>query len=602
MLARNGVARDKEAIGGQKGAHAAFLLGLILLPSLVFFLYVGAYYRPLDNMQNTPVLVVNMDGRAESLQVEDAIMASGVYEFRRANYEYALQAVGDGSEWAAIIIPEDFSDRLENGQDAQLVLLADDSRSYVVTRVLSPTISVLSDRISASMKSGASERVGEGLSAASLQEKLTSSQLSAAGAASGRIGGGQQELSVYTSTASDYAGEMGQSGVKIASSLKTAAFSADALHSGLVALQDGGSSLQSGLSALKNGTSQLRAAHASLDSALGMSISAANSLDNSSAKSQLLYILASAKNGSAQEYAGIGLIDDSAGALYSGSSALSSGISSAAAGSAQLENGMFQLQDSQARLASSTNDAALSLAQISGSQLAASDGQGALSAGLGQLSSKQSKIAGALSDASSVSYSPPSISISLREANKTDYGTFFATAFVVLGLFFGAASAYVFFRLSGGSRALASSAIICLAQSLALLAVYLSMGFPARLGAESLLIVFMLTSATFLLLARAIVSLLGRTFSASNLQVLSPVLSLLAVFMISSGGAIWPQHTLNYPFSLFAPFIPFFHSTAAVRSSALAGIWPANGILAMLAFCAVFIGVAYAASRWHAAK
>ena len=573
------------------------LIGLVLLPTLVFFLYVGAYYRPLDNMANTPVLLVNMDGSETSLLVENAIVSTNVYSFRKVNYEYAKQAIAEGTEWAALVIPEDFTERLENKQDAEIVLLVDDSRSYVVTRVLGPTISTISERVNARMKAAASERLGEGLSAAVAQEKLTSIQLASASAGAGKIAEGQQALEEYSSTASVYTGEMGSSGTVIASNLKTAGYSADALRSGLITLQDGSSTLSSGLRALSNGTAQLKASHAALDGALAQSIAVAGTLDNSSAKTQLLYILNSAKNGSSLEYAGIMRLDSAATDLYAGSTQITGGMANAVSGSASLETGLFKLQRGQAALASSLNDEQLALSQISSAQGDAAKGSSSLSGGLALLSSKQAKIANSLSDGADAAYSQPSMKITVREANKTDYGTFFATAFVVLGLFFGAASAHIFSAITYPKKSLQVALLFCLAQTVVLLAVYLGMGFPAKLGAESLFIIFLLISVTFIFLARALTSFFGSSLKADSLQMLSPILSLLAVFMISSGGAIWPQHTLNEPFSQFAPYIPFNYATMAVRSCALAGNWPANEMLALALFCALFALVAFAVGK-----
>jgi len=97
------------------------------------------------------------------------------------------------------------------------------------------------------------------------------------------------------------------------------------------------------------------------------------------------------------------------------------------------------------------------------------------------------------------------------------------------------------------------------------------MGFPAKFGIERLFLILLLTSITFLFLARALTSFFGSQLKSESLQVLSPVLSLLAIFMMSSGGAVWQQHTLNEPFPQFASFIPFNYATGAIRACSLAG-------------------------------
>ncbi|MFA6328267.1 MAG: DUF3533 domain-containing protein [Candidatus Micrarchaeia archaeon] len=564
------------------------VLGLILIPALVFGLYVGAYYKPMDNMANTPVLVVNMDGGGIGASVENTILGTNAYQFRRATYQYAEQSISGGTEWAAIVIPEGFSDRIENGQDAQLELMVDDGRSYVATRVLSPTFTVLTERVNAALKDAAGKQVGIGLSHASFQEKMTSSQLGAAGSASGQIADAQGRLGAYTSTASSYSGEMASSGREIASNLRTAGYSADALRGGLVSLQEGSAQVQSGALALKNGTGQLKAANAALSTSISQSLALAGTLDNSSVKTQLLAALQAASTVSALESAGIARLDSGAASIYSGSSQVTSGLYTAASGAARLETGIFQLQDAQVRLSSSMGDEALSLGQVSEGQTAAAAGQEELSGGLQMLSSKQAKLASAIGKASDYSENLPTVALKVHESNKTDYGTFFATAFVALGLFFGAASAYLFCALTHAKRALPFAALFCLAQVLVLLGLYCCMGFPARAGIDALFLNMVFISGMFLMMTRAITYLMGDIFTSEQVQIMSPVLSLLAIFMISSGGAIWPQHTLNEPFSYFTPYIPFYYAVMAFRSSALMGAWPEGDIAVMLVFCVIF--------------
>ncbi|VVC00805.1 ABC-2 family transporter protein [uncultured archaeon] len=582
--------------------HKWMMMGLVLLPTLVFYLYVGAYYRPLDNMSDTQILVVNMDNTPLSYQIEDSIMQTNLYQFKRATYEYARQGISDGSEWAAIVIPAGFSDRINNGEQAEIWLLADDGRSYVVTRVLSPTFTVLTDRINAAVQESAREKVGRGLREAASQETLTSMQLGGAAGASSKIANGQHGVAAYSSEAAYASSELGYSSALLARSTRDAMMSVDALRSGLVELEGGSGRVTAGLLSLKNGTGQIATAHNTLDGVVNQSLAVAQTLDNSSQKTQLVTLLTAAKTISTAEKAGIAQVDGGAGTLYSGSQQVTSGLSQARYGTGTLEDGLVRAYEAQKLVSSSSFEESNSLSQISEGAEQLAEGQEKLSGGLSALSYKEGKISTALGTAADYTLYPPSVKLVMKESSKTDYGTFFATAFVVLGLFFGAASAYVFSALNMVKRALPYAAAFVLAQALVLLFAYLWMGFPDRAGAEQLFIVLVFVGATFLMMTRAIIYLLGDIFTAEHLQVMSPVLSLLAVFMISSGGAIWPQHTLNPPFSYFAPYIPFNYATMAVRQSALSGAFPAVQIGYLIAFCLIFYAVRKGAVAWRKGK
>lgn len=586
------LARRETAFVADEAAHFSGKLpeaaGLLLIPSLVFVLYVGAFYQPLDNMKNTPVLLVNMDGGETAAQIEGSILGTNLYQFRRTSYEYAQASIQAGKEWAAIVIPGGFSERLERGEDAELVLLVDGQQSYIVTRVLMPTFSALTERINAKYREGASQAIGEGLSAASTQERLSSGQLGAASEASGRLAAGSAGASVYSAAAAGASYELGFSGKAVSSSLKTVGYSADSLRVGLITLGNGSTQITDGIATIKTGTAQAKTVHAALNAAINQSSTIAEGLPDSASKTQLMSALSAARNYSALEGSGLSAIDRGAGQLYAGSAALQDGIWAAANGAWRLEQAIFLIHGAQVKLSGGNGELALSLSQISEGEGKISAGQAKISRGLSLISIKENTIGKSLSDASEYAMQMPEIRLKTYESNKTNYGTFFATAFVVLGLFFGSASAYVFCALTRAKRAVHPSVVFCVAQAAILLAAYLAMGFPARGGAEALFFIMLAISLTFLMMTRAIAYLIGDIFTSEHLQIMSPILSLLAVFMISSGGAMWPQHTLNEPFSAFTPFIPFFYSAMAVRASALGGDVPVFDLAALAVFCLAF--------------
>ena len=578
------------------------ILAMILIPAAVFVLYVGAFYQPTDNAKDTSVMLVNLDTGALGAQTENAIMESGAFKFRTATYDYARQSIADGREWAAVVIPPDYSEKLEGGQKSELWLIVDDQQSYIITRVLYPTFTVVAQKVNEQVQASYLEQMGSGLGSAATQEELTQLQLVEVSSASQQLAVGTGQAAAYTKTASQYSGEIAASTGQLARGMWDAGMAADSLRAGLVTATSGANSLTENLATLKNGSAQVKGAHQMLNGTLGAAMQAAQALPNSTAQATIIAALTGAQFISSQEYAGIVSIDSGAQQLYDGSGQLASGLQTATNGAGSLEESLLFAYRGGKAAASGIYDTSDSLNTLSGGEETLSSGQGQVAAGTGLLAYKEGKMAGALSSASQAAASPPGVELVLKEANKTNYGTFFATAFIVLGLFFGAASAYVYAALNMVKRALPFAALFCLAQVLVLLGAYLYMGFPAREGIEALFAVMIVISATFLMMTRAIAYLMGDIFTSEHLQIMSPVLSLLAVFMISSGGALWPQHTLNAPFSSFTPYIPFYYATMGVRETALGASFPLYQMEMLAAFCLAFYIIRRLAERYRRVK
>jgi putative membrane protein len=582
-------------------AKPLLLCGMLAIPALLFYLYVGAFYDPMGNMKNTKVYLANMDKGQYSQAVEGAILASNIYSFEKADYEYAREKVLNGEAWAVLVIPPDFSSDLENGKDTQLVLVMDEQDSYIVARVLKPTFMLLADRIGQSFSKSANREIGAAVSTLSAQDYLTSQQLAALSSGSAQLAAGQGNVTIGSGTLSSYSSELAGSERDLSSNLRIAGYSAGSLRSGLDDMQSGTGELENGAKTLQNGTSQLITVNRYMNTALAQSLLAANSLDNSTAKAQLIYMLQTTYGLSQMEGAGLAKVNSGAGRLSSGASSLYYGLGQASDGAGSLEGGLYTASDSGYLLSSSTDEAALSLNTLSQGSEKISDGQGKMTTSLSLLSDKQATISDSLGQVDEHLSSSPSIGLSVMESNKNDYGTLFATAFLVLGLFFGSASAYIFASLNGLKHPKQSAAIVCFFQALLLLAAYLLMGFPSRGGTDALFALMFLTSLVLMLFTYTIVSMITPKFTSESLQLVSPLVSLLAVFMISSGGALWPQHTLEGHFANYAPYIPFYHAVMSIRASALGAGMLYTSVAALFGFCAIFIAVP-AALQWVRAR
>ncbi|MFA6329858.1 MAG: ABC transporter permease [Candidatus Micrarchaeia archaeon] len=570
------------------------LIGLLLLPCLIFLLYVGAYYQPITNAENTEVLLCNMDGSGLSNTVADAIMATNSFKFRRASYEDGLSSVQSGDAWALLVIPSDFSSRFENGENPQIRMVLDDQRSYIIARVLTPSFDVMMEKLNAKLSEEYSDEIAEGLGAAASQTQLSSVQLGTLSASSKLLSSSSSQVALGTGTASTYLSELSLSEGKLATGLKKAAYSSGVLSGSLSQLSGASATLQESTGTLKSAAEQVSTANTAEQSYLLSAISSANSLPDSAERNFTLLALQNAYNLSLKQGSGLNTTKNGLATLYSSQGVLSGKLGEASTGAFNLSTSLYDAYSAQSTASSSTGQASSSLTTASGASSRIATGQGQAGRAAGLLSQKDSALSGKLGEASDAAASLSEVKFSIVETNASSYGTFFATAFIVLGLFLGSVSAYVLCCLDRLRRPFGACVAIVVVQCVILLSVYLAMDFPARGGVASLLAVMMLTGLLFALLVRAFCKALSPKITAEHLQVISPVMTLLAVFMLSSGGVIWPQHTLQWPFSLFAPYIPFNYSVTAIRASALSGSVPVAQAWAMLAFSAAFILMAKA--------
>lgn len=581
----------KAPAGGERRKlclECLVVLAILLIPSTVFYLYVGAFRQPVTNTDQTQVLMVNMDNGTVGRQVEDAIIATGTYKFERANYSYAANAVGDGEQWAAIVIPPGFTQRVEDGGDAQIVLLADDSSSYILIRVLSPTVSEVVSGIDLKVKLDAANQTAAAEDQIAMQQAAAAEQLSLLSNTSGELGTGTSTLSTSLGSGSTGLSDTSASEYGLAGAVQAAAAGAVNLHSGLVALGNGSRSVAAGAGSLDSGTAQLMALNTQLNSVLDAAM--ANALTSNSPS--LAAEIATAEAMSSAEYSGLSQANSGAASLSSGANSLDSGLRAAANATGTLAYTMGQVYPAIMYTANQSALASHSLGYASEETSKASSGAAKISDSLGLVSNESGQLSSAGSQVSSVAASLPGVSLVVDEENKADYGTFFATTFAILGLFVGASSAYLYSALGKLKRPLLFAMLLALVQSVVLAAVYSCMGFPMRGGEGAFILVLFSAAAGFVLLTQAMAAIISPNITHEHLTYISPALSILAVFMISSGGVLWPCFTLQPPFSSFSPYIPFSYAVAGVRATALRGDFPLYDVAMLAAFAAVFLAAA----------
>ncbi len=555
---KQSIIKDSKNILSKK----LMLIGLILIPSILFVLYVGAFYQPMDNLDQTKILLINEDQKEFSKTIENTLLATNAYKFSTANYAYALTQIQEGKAYGAIVIPSGTSDRISEGKNVEIFFVVDEQQSYIVARVLNSYFSAAIDKINLKIKEQTLSETSNALNLISTQEKTSALALNQLNLGTQKIIQGEEEIKSSTQKISEYTNEISLANNTLSDALYGGGTSQNKLINGLT-------DAKSASIAISNGAGQLYPLSDSLTAIIN-----SDSNISTSNKTTLLYLIAAQKSGLLQ--------------IKSGADALSSGLLTARAGVNQAQNGMYLAADNAQKISSETKTLAYNTEKVSQGVTELINGNNKVLNGEELLKEKEQKLAEQLVTASSTLENSPKITLDIREANKNNYGTFFATAFIILGLFLGAASGYAFLKTSKIKNEAIFSIIIAAMQTVVITVFYILMNFPSNGGIISLFFLLLIINLVFVSICRGIALIISNDFDFAHLQLYSPIVSLLAVFMISSGGTLWPQQTLNPPFDLFTPFIPFNYAVSATKINTLGGIIPLTQIGLLIIFAVIF--------------
>jgi ABC-2 type transport system permease protein len=106
---------------------------VLLMPLAVMAMFVAGYG---EERSEVPIVVVNLDRGSISWQLIESLRSSGTFKIvaYAATMEEGTELVRKGVAYAAIVIPEGFSDSILSGQSTRIVTCArrgvrDESRS-----------------------------------------------------------------------------------------------------------------------------------------------------------------------------------------------------------------------------------------------------------------------------------------------------------------------------------------------------------------------------------------------------------------------------------------------------------------------------------------
>lgn len=575
------------------------LIALMTIPVMYGGLYLWGNRDPYGRLDRVPVALVVADqgvavnGSTTNFgqQAAEQLKSDGTFNWTTLSSESEARSEVDRGRYDfAVVFPVNFSSDLNsagssNPSQASIVLITDDTNSYLSTTIAKQAATSLSTAVAASVAKNASQQLLAGIA----------------------------QLRVGISNAHDGATQLADGSSQLASGTASALSGASALSSGLAQLQSasaqlpeqsaelaaGGSTLSSKLGELQTGVSTL-SGYAGSAQQITQQLYTANGCGTGSATAQcpaltqLLQLNSGIASGTSSfASSSIPLLTGAANSLStslnqlaSGAPSLADGIAQAAAGASQLHNGLQQL-----------NSGATSLDSGAG-QLR--DG---LANGLSQApdhsSDEQAAIASAISNPVSVDQQ------AITQAQ--NYGAGLAPFFISLAAWIGI---YALFLMV---RPLSRRALIAVRRPIT--TVIAGWAVPASFGLVQMIALYLVLVGPLGLHIASPLAMFGfmcliSVSYAAIVQMLNVALGavgqfiglMLMVLQLVTAGGTFPWQTLPAPLAALHQFLPMSHAVTGMRTLMYGGdgqLWSEIAILLcwMLGSIAISILVANRKSR-----
>ncbi len=284
---------------------------VLLIPIIYSFFYLKSYWDPYGNLTDIKIAIVNLDkGNTEENQGKefvDELKDDGTFNIQDVSLEDANKGLQDGSYYAMIMIPENFTEYLnsakeENKQVATITYTPNKATNYLATQIINSAMKT----IETNLRSKVSSKVVDTL-ANNIKDVPNSLQ---------DVSDGTQELLDGTTTLSNGLKELSDGTTTLSNNYKQ-------FDEGVTSAYQGSTSLNSGISQVNNGVNTLSDGGKQLDGAMEQI--------NNGTKSLL-----------EQGGSGVQQLQSGISTLNSGATSLNEGINTYVTGTTKLSNGILK--------------------------------------------------------------------------------------------------------------------------------------------------------------------------------------------------------------------------------------------------------------------
>ncbi len=263
--------RKGDYIGKSKKEKNTFIcciviIGVIIIPLLYSWLYLGAFWDPYAKLDELPVAVINLDkgveinGKSRNLGNDmcDKLKEDGTLKFIFTDDQTAQKGIKEKSYYASITIPEDFSSCIASASStdkhpAEISFYSNEKRNYLASQILSKAVLQIESEIRGDVNYEIVTQLCDQLKSAPSQLSALADGLGELSDGSQAIKNGTTELSDGTSQLKNGSAQLNQKTGEFSSGVNTAKNSA-------VQLLAGTKELEKGINKLTQGANQLDAA------------------------------------------------------------------------------------------------------------------------------------------------------------------------------------------------------------------------------------------------------------------------------------------------------------------------------------------------------
>lgn len=261
----------KVAINKRQLSRVIVIIGVVIIPLMYSYFYLGAFWDPYSKLDDLPVALVNLDkgetinGKERNLGKEmcDELKSDASLKFVVTNQKEAKSGTKSDEYYATITIPEDFSSCISSAQSndkqiAEISFSSNERRNYLAAQILGRAVDQMELKIRGKVD-------GEIVDALCEQLGSTPEQLNELVSGLNEISTGTSSLKTGTDTLLKGTGELKSGSETFSSNFSTFSKGVISASDGSKQLQNGTSDLKTGIDKLTNGASALENSTKDLD-------------------------------------------------------------------------------------------------------------------------------------------------------------------------------------------------------------------------------------------------------------------------------------------------------------------------------------------------
>ena len=225
------------------------IIGVIIIPLLYSYFYLGAFWDPYSHLDEVPVAVVNEDqgavindtARNLGEELSEELKADGSLAFTFTDADSAKDGLDSTKYYAVLTIPADFSSKIATSSDtdkqvATVTYSANEKRNYLASQILKSAVTTIEESLRSSVNAEIVSTLAGKLNEVPANLDTLSDGLNKLQTGASDLKDGTSDLASGTTTLNDGASD---------------------LATGITALKDGADTLATGTSSLKDGADQL---------------------------------------------------------------------------------------------------------------------------------------------------------------------------------------------------------------------------------------------------------------------------------------------------------------------------------------------------------